>query len=314
MKKIIAILLILSLLITAGCAKQSDAPEKSVKPEETAEAAPGIEQTALNLASDIAHGRYKEAAENYDYTVKMKEVISPEFYENDIGSVQDGFGEFTEMKTPLISQQDGYTIVSIPMVFTKNRINYNIVFDGENEIAGFNMGEYKESEETAAENSGISIVDTARSYAADLMEGSYEKAYTDYPHDAAMAGAVNADAYKDMIEAVKAQNGDFVKLGEIFTFGIDVYTAVDVPVEMTGENFNFEIYFDSQNRIAGLKFVPYQEKTETEMPDNIVETEFTADVNGHELGGTLTLPKEGGIFPWSSWCMAPGPTTATKPF
>ena len=316
MKKIIAVLLIFCLTAMTGCGKTAVQTEK-----ETA-AAPELEETAVSFADDLVQGRFAEAYENYEYTEKMKAAVSAEYYEKNIGGTQNKFGDFVEMKTPFAYTKDGYVIISIPMVFSNSKINYNVVFDDKNEIAGFNFGKYEEKGASVAEveNEGVSIVDTAKGYAGDLMEGNYEKAYSDYPHDAAMTGAVNAEAYKNMIEQIKANAGDFVALEEPFTFDIDVYTSVDVPVKMTKENFNIEIYFDAGNNIAGLKFVPYGHKTETEMPDNIIETELTADVNGHQLGGTLTLPKEGGNFPCVILVHGSGPNDrdetilANKPF
>lgn len=294
MKKIIIALLIVSLLAMTACAKQTDSPEEVTMDKSN------IEEVAVSLANDIVGEKYQQAYDDYIFSDEMKEAVSPEFFKNDIGTVQSKYGSFSQMKTPIITQTDGYTIVSIPMVFENSKVNYNIVFNEKSEIAGFNIGNYQESEGETIEETDIieiSIEEEAYNYAKDLMEGNYEKAYTEYAHDATMTQAVSAEVYQTMIEGLKESNGDFVKIGEIFTLDVDIYTAANVPVEMTKENLSLEIYFDAENQIAGLKFIPYQEKTETVMPDNIIEQDLTAKVNGVELGGTLTLPKEGENFP-----------------
>ncbi len=157
------------------------------------------------------------------------------------------------------------------------------------------------TEETETSESTINdetLTELAKKYVSDLMEANYDAAYNNYPHDAAMEGAVSAAAYKSMIENLVNSNGTFVKLGESYSFDASGYTVVDVPVVMEKENINIEIYFDKEGKIAGVKFVPYQKKMETTtMPEGIVEQELAAVVNGYELGGTLTLPTEGGNFP-----------------
>jgi dienelactone hydrolase len=157
------------------------------------------------------------------------------------------------------------------------------------------------AEETQKENQDIissDIIKIATNYAMNLMEGDYEKAYSDYPHDAAMQAAVSAEKYKEMFDAIKAKNGDFQELGQAYSYEVSGYMAVDVPVKMSGENFNIEMYFDADNNIAGLKFVAYNEKTEeVKMPKSITEQELNVDVNDYLLGGTLTLPEGDGPFP-----------------
>lgn len=302
MKKILIIILAVSLLIIAGCAKQEDTvpqlKEATSEPTTDSAQAIDIENIAINFTNDIVLGRYLEAYENYSYSEQMKSAVSLDFYKNDIGAIQDTYGDFIEMKTPFSLQKDSYTIISIPIVFENKKINYNVVFNKEGEIAGFNFQEYKEGESPVITDNDISLEEISKSYVLDLMEGNYENAYSAYPHDAAMTDAVNPEAYKNMIEELLDSNGTFVNIGESYSFDVDVYIAVDVPIVMEKENINLEIYYDKQNKIAGIKFVPYQEKPVTkEMPEGIIEQELTASINGYELGGTLTLPKEGDTFP-----------------
>ncbi len=292
MKKIIAAVLCAILIFTAGCAKKESTPEVDTS---------DLEETALSLVEDLVNKDYDSAYNNYTYTSKMQEVISVEFFDKNIGGSFQKLGEYKEAKTPFATQQKEYIIISVPLVFSDSSINYNVVFNESGEIAGINMGNYKEAEaqeNAPATEEDMSLVETAQSYASDLMEGNYEKAYNEYAHDTAMQSAVNAEKYKQMFEQINKSNGAFKELGQPYSFEASGYTAVDVPVIMENENFNIEIYFNAQNEIAGLKFVAYQEKAaEASLPEGVAELELNADVNGHTLGGTLTLPEGDGPFP-----------------
>ncbi len=312
MNKIFTAILAVVLIFAAGCTAQTT-------PEPT-EQTLSMADTAKSLAEDIVAGRFSEASENYTYAKEMKKVISPEFFESNIAPTQDAFGSYIQMNEPTQAEQDGYTILSVPMVFEKASANYNVVFDGQGQIAGFNIRETEPAPDADAGNESPALTDLAAGFVADLIEGRYADAYENYPHDATMKAAVNADEYKKMIEAITQTNGEFKEIKEPYTYDMASYTAVNVPVEMSIDNIGFEIYFDAQHQIAGIKFVPYQENAQTELPDSIVETELTADVNGHELGGTLTLPKEGSAFPCVVLVHGSGPNdrdesvNANKPF
>ena len=312
MNKIFTVILAAVLVFAAGCSNQDTTQQ--------VEQTQNMPDTASSLAKDIVEGRYTEAAENYAYSKDMKKIISPKFFETDISPIQDAFGAYIEMLEPVESEQDGYIIISVPVVFENGTANYNVVFDGDGQIARFNIRQAEQTGDASSGSQTPDLVSLAADFAADLMEGRYDNAYEDYPHDDAMYAAVNADEYKKMIETITQTNGEFQEIKEPYTYSVSSYTAVNVPIQMSGENFGFEIYFDAQNRIAGIQFVPYQENTQTEIPEGITEQELTADVNGHALGGTLTMPKEGSDFPCVVLVHGSGPNGrdesvgANKPF
>ncbi|MCK5128582.1 MAG: DUF3887 domain-containing protein [Clostridiales bacterium] len=178
----------------------------------------------------------------------------------------------------------------------------------------------EESEEVKAEETEIDIVETARDYIMDLVSGEYESAYTSYTHDATMKQQINTSAYQSMMESIISTNGAFVEMNEVYAFELGGLQGVAVPVKFENENVNFEVYFDSKNHIAGLQIKPYQVKTESQLPEGIVEVELEATVNGLELGGTLTLPDGGGSYPCVVLVHGSGPADrdetvlANKPF
>ena len=294
MKKILAVLLTAVLIFTGCTVKQDEpTPTKNITSETV-----NLWSIAQSLALDIAQKQYEDAVNNYDYSAEMIKVISPKFYENDIGSLQVGYGEFVKAEEPVSTEKDGYTIYSCPMVFENTKAVYNIVFDSEGKIAGFNIREAEPEGEEPDSSPDVPVTEIALEFAQALMDGRYDEAYENYPHDATMKGAVSAVKYEEMMEAVKLKSGSYLGTKEPFEFELAGYTAVDVPIQTSGESFNIEIYFDNKNNIAGLKFVPYQEKQEqAQMPSTITETELSANVNGITLGGTLTVPKDGENFP-----------------
>jgi dienelactone hydrolase len=200
-----------------------------------------------------------------------------------------------------------------PIVFKEGKLNYVVTFTMDEKLAGFNLRPYKEGEtkrnnvenkETTEPEKSQDIVvngtmeEIAKSYIGDLLNGEYEKAYNDYQYDDKMKSQITADMYKTIIESLYAQFGKVKEIGEEYTFELSGLTVVAVPVKLEKDGVNLEVYFDGDSRIAGLQTKPYQEKKlEKNIPDNIIEKELTAKVNGIELGGTLTLPKGDGEFP-----------------
>ncbi|MFD2673267.1 alpha/beta hydrolase family protein [Marinicrinis sediminis] len=147
------------------------------------------------------------------------------------------------------------------------------------------------------EQVNLTLEETALSYVRDLFETNYGTAYTDYAHDEVMTSQVNATIYQALFEDLKANQGEMVRFSEVWRKSEGTYTIIAVPVELSKENVNVDVYFNDRQEIAGLQFAMYQEGIEIEMPVSIMEEELVSNVNGFELGGTLTLPIEGDRFP-----------------
>lgn len=301
MKKLIAIVLVLGLLVMAGCTNKQNEPTTT---SEITSDTTNIEKIANSFVDDILARRYTEAYDDYEYNEKLKKAINVEFYETKINPYQDKFGEVVEIKEIYTTKVGEEISISFPIVFENQKMNYIVTFDSEEKISGFHLKPYKEGEtkestvsESNEQNKKATIEETAKNFVMDLLNGDYEKAYTEYAHDDTMKAQVNADAYKAVIEDLKAKNGDFQEMAELYTHDVGTLKAVALPIKLTGQSVNFDVYFDSNGKIAGFRINTYQEKIETKIPENIIEQDLVAKVNGMELGGTLTLPKGDGEYP-----------------
>ncbi len=155
----------------------------------------------------------------------------------------------------------------------------------------------QENEQEEIKPLDVSIEEISILYIQALLDGKYEEAYTKYAHDTVMKGAVNPEQYKSMMDSLYASSGDFVEMKESFTYKNGIYNIVSIPLKLTKQNINVNVVFNQDKYISGMNFSEYQEASAEKLPDTIIEKELTANVNGYELGGTLTLPKEGENFP-----------------
>lgn len=114
-----------------------------------------IEALSLKHLNAFADGDYALLMTDFVYTDKMLEIVSEAMYKQ----TREGLlsGKILEVKEPFEYEIQGYVVVSIPVVFEKIKINYNLVFDNKKIIAGSNLGEY---EERVTRNMPESITET----------------------------------------------------------------------------------------------------------------------------------------------------------
>lgn len=308
MKKLIVIVLILGLLVMAGCTSKQN---QSVDTGEVTADTTNMEKLAKDFIDDILAKRYKEAYEDYEYTEKLKNAVDEEFYKSKIDPYQDKMGEVVELKGMYVVQNGDMISVVQPIVFKNGKLNYIVTFTEDEKLDGFHLKPYKEGETKKSEQQPTAkpdasdktmidgtIEEIAKSYIDDLLNGEYEKAISNYRYDEKMKSQITADVYKQIIDDMYTKLGQLKEIGEEYTFELQGINVVAVPIMLENDGVNLEVYFDTEGRIVGLQTKPYQEKQlEKKMPEGIVEKELVAKVNGLELGGTLALPKGDGEYP-----------------
>ena len=154
------------------------------------------------------------------------------------------------------------------------------------------INDYKIGEE-------IDLVKLGEDYVAALLEGNYEEAYDNYPHDEAMKKAMNANLYAETMVAIKDQIGDVVSLSPSYKYEFKQYIIVSIPIEGSKSNININVVFDSNSEIAGFNLSEFKvsDQEEVKTVENYVEKEMVLSSDGYELNGTLTLPSKGDNFP-----------------
>jgi len=142
------LILVLSL---AACSKKSSEDtrvsqdtDSEVRVDEIEENEDETKIKEITISHHIAFSQeeYKELLKGYVYTDEMVAVISEEMFKQTKEALSTG--ALIETKQPFTYKNRGYVVVSLPVIYELKRFNYNLVFNDQNSIAGFNIGEYKE--------------------------------------------------------------------------------------------------------------------------------------------------------------------------
>lgn len=150
MKKWLAILC--ALFLMAGCgAPAGDSSQSSSLPEDSSSAA--MDQSdhkavAAALFTDLTERQYDSLAK-YTFDEAMSEVVRKNGLKPSLDASFAQLGKVTELHDCVSVQSNGYDIVSVPAVFENGRISLNVVFDGQDRIAGIHFADYPQ-DETAA--------------------------------------------------------------------------------------------------------------------------------------------------------------------
>jgi hypothetical protein len=127
-KRSIVLLIVLMLVLLAGCAPKDD-------PAPPADA--DIETIALDLVTDLSDGDFAAAADDYAYVGKMRGAISEKFLKEQVWEyLVTNYGAFEGFGEPVMAQTGDYETVAVPASFEKGVVNMNITFDDSKLIAG----------------------------------------------------------------------------------------------------------------------------------------------------------------------------------
>ena len=114
-------------------------------------------EMATNYLNDLLSGNYINGYNKHPHDKKMKELLSPEEYENMFVELKKTSGEFINFNGNEVKEQGLYKIVAIGTLFEEQNYNMNVVFDVYGNIAGLNFSLYTFSEEKLPE--GLREVD-----------------------------------------------------------------------------------------------------------------------------------------------------------
>lgn len=150
----------------------------------------------------------------------------------------------------------------------------------------------------------------AGEFAGDLSDENFARLVQAYSYDDRMKAAMESGETKKTILFNNAKYGELKKRNEAYTYVIGAYQYVIVPVECSGENFNYQIAFNRNHNIVGFSYGQYALKESTDydaMPEQITETEYSFTSDGFVLTGTFTAPVEGDHYPVVVFVQGSGP-------
>jgi uncharacterized protein len=139
--------------------------------------------------------------------------------------------------------------------------------------------------------------EAAKKFVAQLAAGEFEKAAE--PFDETMRQALPASKLKELWEGLTKQLGPLQRAAEVRAEKIQKYDVIYVTCEFQRSRLDAKIVFSSQNKIAGLFFVP---AGKYEPPPYVVsskfeEKEIQIGEGAWRLPGTLSIPRGDGPFP-----------------
>jgi hypothetical protein len=137
----------------------------------------------------------------------------------------------------------------------------------------------------------------AKTFVAQLSSGQLEKAVE--PFDQTMKQALPAEKLKELWDGLTKENGPLQRAAETRMEKIQKYDVVYVTCEFQRGKLDAKVVFSSDNKIAGLFFVPagkYQSPSYVDL-SKFEEKEIQIGKGIWSLPGTLSLPKGDGPFP-----------------
>ena len=137
----------------------------------------------------------------------------------------------------------------------------------------------------------------AGKFVAQVAAGQFEKAVE--PFDKTVKQALPAEKLKPLWEELTKQYGPWQRAAGTRTEKIQKYTAVYVTCKFQRGKLDAKIVFSSDNKIAGLFFVPAGKYEPPSYADfsKFDEKEIQIGKGMWSLPGTLALPKGDGPFP-----------------
>ena len=301
MKKYIVLLLSILLVFSVGCSNNEGNEvnntnetnvadnNNAVVEDEAAVDNRSIEEISKAFNTDLADMNVDNLLNNYDYSVDMKEFMTEKVL-NDIFN-QMNLGKIVEQKEMIQDNNNEYIIVGTPTIFENNQLTVNVVFNTSKEIAGFNYGLYETDEEAVSD---LSIEELTLLHLQAFNDGDYA-ALMDFVYSDDMLAIVSEEMYKETKEGINT--GKALEIKEPFSYEVQGYVIVSVPVVYENIKFNYNLVFDNKKIIAGSNIGDYEERVSVNMPESIEEVTLVSNVNDMALDGILTTPKEGTDFP-----------------
>ncbi len=153
------------------------------------------------------------------------------------------------------------------------------------------------SQSMASAEEASKHVEMAKKFVAQMAKSQFEKAVE--PFEQTMSQALPAEKLEQVWDGLIKEHGAFQRIIETRTEKILKYDAVFVTCEFQHGTLDAKVVFTSQNKIAGLFFLPSGKYKPPSYADfsRFEEKEIQIGKGLWSLPGTLSLPKGEGPFP-----------------
>lgn len=260
-------ILIICALLMVGCTANNttnEVIESTTVNDVIIDESEVIEST---IASDVIIDKY-EVAEAFNNFLKEEDYDSLKTFEyskemetylnqNNIEDVfkQYDLGAVIEQQDIQESEDGGFTILSTPTIFEMMSLNLNVVFDSDNKIVGFNLGQFTGNLESTID---VEALETGLKHHQAFADGDIDTLENEFEYSAEMIQIIEEGLFKETITS--EIYGALVEVKDGYTFEYSGYTIVSIPVVYENMLFNYDLAFDVDRKIAGISFSDYAEK------------------------------------------------------
>lgn len=143
MKKIIAVVLMMMLLVSCSSKNNVDATNEK------------ISSIVTRFNEALMNSDYDSLCNDFVYTKEMKKFMTKKKLEKIIVDLKAD--KVIEQKESFETKKDGFIIISTPTVFESAAYNVNLVFDDKNRITGFRFGKFTDVEVTKENTNEIPL-------------------------------------------------------------------------------------------------------------------------------------------------------------
>lgn len=149
MKKAI-ILTFIFLVLVSGC-NQQVVEEEINKYEGT------MIEIAEHFVDDFISKDIDSILEKYNYTLQVEQALNRMMFVQVYSQIENVNGEFVEIGDKKESNSLENSIITYQLIYTNGSIKFNLIFDNEKRIAGFNYVQEKEKIEYSEEITSVNI-------------------------------------------------------------------------------------------------------------------------------------------------------------
>lgn len=144
----------------------------------------------------------------------------------------------------------------------------------------------------------LSMEEIGSLYLEVLLRREYKKACEQFLFSSEMKTAIDDVTYKQIIEALYAENGEFIEVIGVDSFETQGYQIYQYHMAFENKNVTIQVTFNGLKEIAGLNYVPYIEPTESIIQlHNSESHEVEFGTENFPLSGTLTVPTDLETYP-----------------
>lgn len=302
MKRYLVVIMFILVVFLVACSKNlsnddsviNDNKENDteVTKEEKLVEKRSVEEISMAFNIDFEEEDIESLINNYIYSEEMNAFMTTKNLEDLFN--QMNLGETIERLDSTTEIVDEFIVVSTPTKFENNQLTINLVFDQDKVINGFNFGEFPKINDNTIEYEN-KIKEIIVNHHMAFSKEDYESLINDYTYTNDMLDVISEEMYKQTKDTLST--GALIEIKQPFTYEVQGYIVVSLPVIYESKSFNYNLVFDDKKLIAGSNIGDYKEYTNLELPTNIKETQLVAEVNDMMLDGILTTPIEGSNFP-----------------